>query len=325
MVSPKLFYSLTTISSIAVLLFFFLFSLSFILHFRLRTLRSHHLLRDFNSLWPVRILLITSAFLWSLCEFLRIPLNEHHPFLPCIALSLSQSGFLCKIYLVSSLGLFQPCFFATLLFLVSSSLNKNDEHYQQNTFFKALSVILPCCIPVFCLQLFFVFFASKFVYFWHPPEVFWRYFVLVHKAKGGKSVQCTYPLISTGILGGFSSVYVVCFVGVCWRAVSLAINKSLRNRLCGLAISVVLSLSLQFLAMALSVIWRPGELGFEVSSLISFFAVLACTLVGEGLLVIRPMADALIVEGSLINSLEDSSSSPPLSSRKRKRCCCLAS
>ncbi|XXG68098.1 hypothetical protein AAC387_Pa06g1268 [Persea americana] len=288
MVSPASLCSLATICLVSFLLLFSIFSLSFIFHFRLKTLHSHsHHLRDFNSLWPLRILLVSFASLWSLTELLRLPL--HDPIFLLLPTPLKRET-LCKLYVVSSLGLFQPCFFITLLFLLSISLNKETNY--ENSLSRALFVIFLFCIPAFLSQLFFVFFSGAAV--WRSPEVFMRQFIII---KQGKVVQCTHPLIGTGILGVFSSLYVVCFAGVCWRAVLMVINKKLRIRIYGLAFAVVLSLSVQFLSLALSVIWRPGDLAFEALSLVAFLSVLSCALVGEGILVIQPLADALIVEG----------------------------
>lgn len=293
MISPTSLCSLATISLVSVLLIFSAFSLSFIFHFRLKTLHSHsNHLRDFNSLWSVRILLVSFAFLFSLTELLRLPLHDDDPLFLLLPLET-----LCKLYVLSSIGLFQPCFFVTLLFLLNVSLTKDTASSNYDTatlaapLSRALFVVSLSCLPTFLSLLFFLFFSSGVR---RLPEVFLR-----NSFRQGKVVQCTHPLNGTVVLGVFSSLYLGCFVGVCWRAVSMVINKKLRVRICSLSFAVVSSLSAQFLSLALSVAWRPGDLPFEAFSLVAFLSVISCSLVGEGILVIQPLADALLVEGAL--------------------------
>ncbi|KAL6005701.1 hypothetical protein ACLOJK_006272 [Asimina triloba] len=286
MITPNSFIDLTTIIFLIILFVFSVFSISFIFHFRVKTLRhASPYLRDFNSLWPARILLVSFALLWSLAEILRLC-----PFPSC-----------CKAYLVASEGLFQPSFFILLLFLVSASLNGKSNH--DNTLIKALTVLSVSVLPVCILQVFVIFFSHHFSPFSTFPEPFHRTSVLMRGRRDGL-VVCAYPAFSTVVLGGFGVGYVACFVAVCWRAGSLVINKTLRLRICGLAVSVALAVPAQVMCLALSAMWRPGDAVFEMLSLVAFLSVLSCAVVGEGILVIRPMADALVVEAAAASSRE---------------------
>ncbi|XP_058106360.1 uncharacterized protein LOC131249574 [Magnolia sinica] len=292
MITPNSIIDLATLTFLLILIFISIFSISFIFHFRLKTLNSSQHLRDFNSLWPTRILLVSFVLLWSLSELLRLSL-------PSKVLTLPQQQSLCKAYIVASQGIFQPAFFLTLLFLVSVSLHCSNYH---NTLPKALSTILLTCLPVLFLQVFFVFFSSRVSIFRNLPEIFRRDSVVLRRAGHTDRIFCAYPLFSTVVLSGFGGGFLTWFLVVCWRAVSLVINKTLRVRIFGLAFSVAFFVPAQAVCLALSVWWKPGDAVFEVLSFVGFLSVLVCAVVGEGILVIRPMADALVVEGTLLGA-----------------------
>ncbi|KAG9451818.1 hypothetical protein H6P81_004722 [Aristolochia fimbriata] len=298
---------LVVVSMITLLILFSIFSVAFILHFHQKT-RKYHLLRDFNSLWPVRLLLVVSALLFSVSELLRLTRfrrgnPNRFPILP--VLSVFHRVGLCKIYIVASQGLFQPAFFITLLFLLNASLRKPD--YEEHTLLRALTLLLFSCLPLFLLQTLFVFFSER-VLLWLGGQGMLVDFLRRHShaalaAGEGEGqprdhyVLCAYPIFSTLLLALFGALYVVCFVVVCWRTVELVINRALRFRVYGLAFAVLSAIPAQAACLLLSVFWDPNEVIFNLLSTVAFVSVLICALVGEGILVIRPIVDSLAVGG----------------------------
>lgn len=289
---PDSLLDLATLVLTSSLLLLSLLSLSFILHLRLKS-RSSHYLHPFNSLWTVRTLLVFIVTLWAINEFLRLPFFRRHylfPFLP--SLTLSQQADLCKIHVVLSLGLLQPGFLLTLLFLVNVSIKKRKPDDTWATAFVSAT-----CFPILILQVFFVFFSPDML----PPiyEVFQRSSVITREGldKPAEAVLCAYPLLSTIVFSAFGVSYALVFVLSCWRAASLVINRGLRLRIYALAISVMVTLPVEILFLGLSVLWRPEEAAYVVVVLVACVSVVACAAAGEGILVIVPIVEALSSSG----------------------------
>lgn len=89
---------------------------------------------------------------------------------------------------------------------------------------------------------------------------------------------------------------------------SLVINKALRNRICALAVTVTTTLPLKVLFMASTVFLRPEKTGFSGLALLVFLATFVCAAVGQGILVIRPIADSLAAGGECCAWTADSGS-----------------
>lgn len=119
------------------------------------------------------------------------------------------------------------------------------------------------------------------------------------------AMRCSYPLFSTALLAFFGAIYVPWFVSVCWKAVTVVINKTLRLRLYALAVSVVMALSVQVTAFSLTAFWNPNDAVFQGLGLIGFLAVFNCALVGQGVLVVRPIRDAIEVGYCCSNNVGD--------------------
>ncbi|KAK9292611.1 hypothetical protein L1049_020586 [Liquidambar formosana] len=284
---PDSFFDIITLSLIAAVLLLSLLSLSFILHLRFKSRTSHHL-QNFNSLWTVRFLLVSFTSLWALNELLRLPFFRHKYLIPLFtSLTFSHQADLCKINVVLSLGVFQPGFLVTLLFLVNVSIKKRNPRDVW-----AIVFVLTVCLPVLFLQIFFVFFSPESL-----PEVFRQSSVLFKDSFGNETVLCTYPLMSTIVFGAFGIAYSVGFLLSCWRVVSLVINKGLTVRIYALAIAVLIPLPIQIALMGISVLWRPDAAAYGGVTLVVLFSVFLCTAAGEVLLVIKPIADALNAGG----------------------------
>ncbi|KAG6543521.1 hypothetical protein Mapa_015015 [Marchantia paleacea] len=196
-------FGVVTLVLVILLCLVGVFCVAYVLYFRSK-IRKEQLvaLRDFNSLWIVRIILIVFAILWGLGELLRLPLLRREGWL-LHSLSFQWQANMCRAYILISLGFLEPCYFLTALFLVHGSLRNAP----------------------------------------FTPRKSWN---------------------------GKLRVY-------------------------GLVLAVVFLLPVHVLFLGFSVLSRPSEPVFEAMGFMGFLTVLLCTTVGEGILVIRPIADALAV------------------------------
>ncbi|XP_030467136.2 uncharacterized protein LOC115686085 [Syzygium oleosum] len=280
---------LALLALVAVLLLLSSLSFAFVIHLCLKSRSAPHL-GNFNSLWTVRLLLISSTTLWALVELLRVPFFRRHylvPFLP--SLTQGQQADLCKFHVVLSLGLCEPVFLLTVLFLVNISIKKKDPCRLW-----ALAFVFGACLPLLLLQIVFVFFEPIDLLL---PEVFGRSSYISKDESGNDTVLCTYPLMSIIVFGAFGVTFSLCFLLSCWKVMSLVINKGLRTRIYVLASAVLVSLPLEILLLGVSVMWMPDHAVYKGMVFGAFLCTLACTVAGEGILVIRPIIDALAAGG----------------------------
>ncbi|KAJ0101240.1 hypothetical protein Patl1_05262 [Pistacia atlantica] len=283
---------LATLSLIILLLLFSLLSLCLIFYLRFRTQSSNdNYLDRFNAFWTVRLLLVIFIIFWTLNELLRIPffrIGYIYPFFT--SLTLSQQDNLCKIHLVLSLGLLEPGFLVTLLFLLHVSIKQKTPRGSW-----AFAFLLATCLPISLVQFLFVFFQRLAVGL--LPNIFLVTSTIVKDGLGGNTVLCAFPLFSTALFGAFGIVYCLYFMFSCWSVISLVINKTLRVRIRILAFTVLASIGLQVLFLGLSVLWEPKVGAFGAVAFLVFLSTFACAVVGEVILVIIPIIDSLAVRG----------------------------
>lgn len=283
-------FDLATLSSIAGLVLLSTLSLSLILHLRLRSRRFRHL-QHFNYLWTIRLLLVSFASLWALNELLRLPIfrrNYLYPFLP--ALTLEQQANFCKLHAVLSLGFFEPGFLVTLLFLVNVSIRKRLPRRMW-----ALPIALcASCSPILLLQGIFVFYSP---FQGQLPKLMHGSSVLLTDALGEKAMLCTYPFFSSAIFGAFAIAYSLAFLLSCWRVVTVVINKSIRARIDMLVSTLMFTLPMQILCLALTFLWSPNDLAYCFAVLTMFFSVAWLLVVSLVILVIKPITEAIAAGG----------------------------
>lgn len=282
---------LTTLSLVAALQLLSLLSLSFILHLRFRSCCSADPLRKFNSLWTVRLLLVALVSLWSLSELLRLSffrdpyLSAFFAYAPLF--SPSQQTTFCKAHVVLSLGFFEPAFLVTILFLVNASINLHAR--APNLW--AISFVLVSCLPVLLLQVFSAFLTIPFV----PSALLREVFVLSRDRLGHhESIICTYSPITALVFGAFAVGFLFYFSFSCYRVVSVVINKWLRVRIYLLAFAISLSLVTQVLFLGFTAFWRLEGVAHSVAVLTVFLCTLCSAVAGLGILVVIPIADALV-------------------------------
>ncbi|KAE9587263.1 hypothetical protein Lalb_Chr23g0271821 [Lupinus albus] len=283
-------FDLTTVTFISSLIVLSVLSLCFIFHLRFKSKSLIHL-QGFNSIWTVRFLLVLFIFFWAITELLRLPFFRRrylYPFLP--SFSVSQQYELCKLHVFFSLGFFEPAFLVTLLFLLNASTKKKTPN---DTW--AISFVLITCLPITTLQGFLLYFNPIVN---QVPLIFRQTAVVINDGFGSETVLCGYPFLNSVVFAGFGVGYSLWFVVSCWRVLSLVINKGLRVRIYALAATVLVALPLQMVALGFTVFWKPDEDIYGVVSLVAFLGAFSCAVTGEGILVIKPISDALDAGGS---------------------------
>ncbi|KAI4363696.1 hypothetical protein MLD38_019883 [Melastoma candidum] len=271
-VSPRPVVELATFVLIVAVIVLSFLSLAFILHFRRKSLASPSLHR-FSPLWTVRLLLVSAAILWSVSQLLPL---------------LGSNPFLCQLHVTLSLGLLEPSILLTVLFLLNSSI-RPPLHSS-----RVVTAVLFSCLPMLILQTIFVYFSP---FDDRLPELFTRSSYTYASNQDGtfQSTACMYPLLSTIVFGSFGAIFWMCFALSCYNVVTVVINKGLQMRTYGIALGVLIPLPVEVVFLGLSVVGAPGSGAHRMAE----FGVVVCTLVSvvaaEGILVIRPILDALDV------------------------------
>ncbi|EPS71801.1 hypothetical protein M569_02963 [Genlisea aurea] len=273
---PDSGFEIATLSLVAGLLFLSLATFALIILLKLKS-RNCRYLQSFNSLWIIRLLLVLLVSLWGFNQILKQPFMRHGDFL-------NRRESHCRSQLVLDLGILEPGFLISLLFLVDSSSKQNPNGI------RSLFSVFLLCTPSISLQIYLVFFPPfKTVL----PEFFHGSFILSTDIFGAKSVLCTYPFFSWAIFSVFSGIYAVALLVCCGRVTALAINKGLRRRIQVLAGAVVVSISVQILSLCFSWLWRPEGDSYAWIMLAIFVCVAVCMGVAEVVLVITPVVEAL--------------------------------
>ncbi|KAK8511959.1 hypothetical protein V6N13_073787 [Hibiscus sabdariffa] len=277
------------VASIAALLGLSIFCICFILLIRFKSRSSRHL-QNFNSLWTVRFLFVVFIACWALTEVIRLPLFLHvylHPLFPNLTPP-EQTNF-CKLHIVLSLGFFEPGFLVILLFLLDVSVKRTTPKGFLSVFY-----VFASCFPLFLLQVYFVFLDGSVVCF---PEIisrsWFRFEIDTDLDPDTTVISCAYPFVSTVLFGTFGVIFILSFLLSFWKVVSHVINKALKLRIFALASTILVCLPLQVLLMGLSAFWKPDKTAHDGFAMSVFLTTFTCAVVGEGILVIKPIADSL--------------------------------
>lgn len=283
---------LTVVALIMGMLLLSLLSLSLLLHLRVKSRWTPHL-HKFNNLWSIRLFFILFISLWALNEMVRLPLFRQKYILPfCPSLTLTQQTNLCKFHVVLSLGLLEPGFLVALLFL----LNLSTKEGNNNNMWQIGSICVTI-LPVLLIQTLCVVLPPLEA---HMPVIMNRSAVLLEDVFGNKVALCAYPLFSCIVFAAFVISYLLGFVISCWRVMSFVINKGIKDRIHVLALTIMVALPVQILLLGLSAI-STAETSFYNGSLWTMVAIVLsgalCAAVGEVILVIKPIGDALSAVG----------------------------
>ncbi|EFJ37463.1 hypothetical protein SELMODRAFT_403815 [Selaginella moellendorffii] len=291
-------------------------------------------LREFNSPWLLRVLLSSLGALWLLLELLRLPILRNRGW-AFHGLDFQEQANVCRSYVLLTLGFAEPGFFLAALFLIRQSLRSDPFSFMGRRRWRHRSVVFIAllALPAVLVQLFLVFIVPAIEYSSFPsfaeqdegfrgaiPKSFTMAFVNETRTRttsssggdGGGSTTtitttrfvaaCRVPLLSTVATSIFSVCYVAYFLFLGWKMVLLVINRRLQIRVYGLLTVVMVLVPLHVLLLGLSssalAEHRSGK--HEVVAFLRFLVTACCVSVGEWMLVVRPIKDAIgVLEAAL--------------------------
>ncbi|KAG0499814.1 hypothetical protein HPP92_004080 [Vanilla planifolia] len=207
--------------------------------------------------------------------------------------SLKWQKYGCKFYIVSNLGFSEPTIALIYTFLLHSALQKKDSGTQSQRWIRKTFVYITLlCLPVFIFQLVLVLLGHKCNKEETPRTGKMANFFLCSSSLVNNVNICTYPLLSTIILGAYHLLVFVYVVYIGTRLLSLVINKELRMRVILLSLSIIL-LPLRVLLLGFSVLPRAGNLAYELLVFLAFLVLSFCNNIGIYMLVYLPVEDSL--------------------------------
>lgn len=283
---------------------------SFYLQSRIRS-QGFMQLSYFSGPWIIRITFILFSIWWGFGEIIRLSLLRREGRI-LNALDLKWQETVCKCYIVSNLGFAEPCLFLILVFLLRAPLQKMESGTLNRKWNrKTAGYVLLYCLPVFVLQLVVILIGPRLdkdgTISYKSEGKLPHYFTSSAAASKTKEFDyvalCTYPLLSTLLLGLFATVLTAYLFWLGRRIINTVINKGLQKRVYTLIFSVSGFLPLRVVLLGLSVLSRPEHFLFETLAFLAFLALLSCAGVCICMLVYCPVADSLAL-GNLRPDLE---------------------
>lgn len=286
-------FGVVTICLVAILILLGLMCIAFSFYFRSRIHNQGFVqLNYFSGPWIIRITFILFAIWWGLGEIVRLTLLRR-------ALHLKWKETVCKCYIVSNMGFAEPCLFLTLVFLLRAPLQRLETGIMSRKWnVRTSGYILLYCLPMFLLQFFVILVGPQLNKNKGSGRKLPHYFTSTAGASsmaGGDDdiALCTYPLLSTIILGLFAIILTSYLFWLGSRILKLVINKGLQKRVYTLLFSVLCFLPLRVLFLGLSVLSGPEHFMFEAVVFLAFLALVCCSGLCMCTLVYRPVADSL--------------------------------
>lgn len=285
-------FGVVTICFVAILILLGFLCIAFTFYFRSRILNQGYVqLSYFSGPWIIRVAFILFAIWWGLGEIFRLPYLRR-------ILHLKWHETVCKCYIVSNLGFAEPCLFLTLVFLLRAPLQRLETGIMNRKWNGKTAVyILLYCFPVFLLQLFVVLIGpqldKKKGIGKKLPHFFTSTAATSSMTRDRDIALCTYPLLSTIVLGIFAIILTSYLFWLGRRILKLVINKGLQKRVYTLIFSVSGFFPLRVLFLGLSVFSGPETFKFEILTFLAFLALVCCAGVCIWMLVYRPVADCL--------------------------------
>ena len=254
----------------------------------------------FSGPWIIRITFILFAIWWSIGEILRLSLFRRHRRL-LSGLDLRWQENVCKWYIVSNLGFAEPCLLLTLMFLLRAPLKMESGALSGKWNRNTACYIVLYCLPMFALQLAVVLFEPRLNggsgSYVKLPHNFTRTYSRVIIDEDEVVALCTYPLLSTVILGVFAAVLTAYLFCLGRQILKLVINKRLQKRVYTLIFSVSCFLPLRIIILCLSVLTKADKIVFEALSFLAFFSLFCLSVVSICLLVYFPVSDSMALRG----------------------------
>lgn len=286
-------FGVVTICLVALLVLLGLLCTIYSFYFRPRTRgQDFTQLSYFTGPWVIRITFILFTIVWGFGEIVRLSLlRQKGKVLNSVSYKWQET--FCEGYVVSNLGFAEPCLFLTLMFLLRAPLQKMESGIlSRNWNGKTIVYILLYCFPVFVLQLIIILVGPKLSKVKSTGRRLPHYFTSAMK-RTDDAALCTYPLMSTIILGILAFLLTAYLFWLGRRILKLVINKGLQKRVYVLIFSVSGFLPLRILLLGLSVLSKPEHILFEALVFLAFLSLFCCAGVCIFLLVYCPVADSL--------------------------------
>ncbi|KAF7850653.1 hypothetical protein BT93_L5165 [Corymbia citriodora subsp. variegata] len=286
-------FGVVTIFLVALLVLLGLLCTIYSFYFRSRTRSQDFIqLSYFTGPWVIRITFILFTIVWGFGEIVRLSLlRQKGKVLNNVSYKWQET--FCKGYVVSNLGFAEPCLFLTLVFLLRAPLQRMESGIlSRNWNGKTIGYILLYCFPVFVLQLIIILVGPQLSKFKSTGRTLPHYFTSAMKRTEGVAL-CTYPLMSTIIIGVLAFLLTAYLFWLGRRILKLVINKGLQRRVYALIFSVLGFLPLRILLLGLSVLSKPEHVLFEALVFLAFLSLFCCAGVCIFLLVYCPVADSL--------------------------------
>ncbi|KAM7251432.1 hypothetical protein ACFE04_023315 [Oxalis oulophora] len=193
------------------------------------------------------------------------------------------------------MGFAEPCLLLTLVLLLRAPLQKMDSGILSKKWnSKTAGCIFLYSLPLFVLQLIVILIgadlskgALKKLPWYFTSTTF------SETLNSDNATFCTFPLLSTILLGLFATIITTYLFWLGRRIIKLVINKGLQKRVYTLIFSVTSFFPLRVIFLGLSVLSEPEHLVFEIFAFLAFLALLCCAGVSICMLVYYPVADSL--------------------------------
>ena len=291
-------FGVLTISLVALLILLGLLCIAYSFYFQSHVRKlGFTQLGYFSGPWIIRITFILFAIWWALGEIFRLSLFRRHTRL---LLDLRWQQNVCKWYIVSNLGFAEPCLFLTLMFLLRAPLKMESGALSGKWNRNTACYTLLYCLPMLALQLAVVLSESRlnggsgsYVKLSRPFTRTYSRVTIDH----AEVALCTYPLLSTIILGVFAAVLTTYLFWLGRQILKLVINKRLQKRVYALIFSVFSFLPLRIAMLCLSVLASADKIVFEALSFLAFLSLFCFCVVSISLLVYFPVSDSMALRG----------------------------
>lgn len=258
----------------------------------------------FSGPWIIRITFILFAIWWGIGEVVRLNFlrREGRVF---HTIHSKWEEIICKGYIISNMGFAEPCLLLILVFLLRAPLLETGSGtLSQRWNGKTASYVFLFCFPILVLQFIVIFIGPKVTKDASNrrrlPEYFTRTTLSIVENNENVAL-CTYPLLSTIVLGLFATILTLYIFWLGRQILNLVINKGLQKRVYTLIFSVSGFLLLRVLLLGLSVLSRPEHIEFEMLAFFAFLALLCCVWVCISMLVYRPVADSLALRTRMVD------------------------
>ncbi|KAE8716898.1 hypothetical protein F3Y22_tig00110105pilonHSYRG00016 [Hibiscus syriacus] len=288
-------FGVLTICLVGLLVLLGLVCIAYLFYLRSRVLRQGFIqISYFNGPWIIRISFILFTIWWAFGEIVRLNFLRRQGIV-LNAFNLTWQENICKCYIVSNLGFAEPCMFLTLVFLLRAPLQDiNTGILSRKWNGKTAGYVILFCLPVFILQLILILILPELGKGRELSPYFTRTIVPARQNSDDIAL-CTYPLLSTVLLGLFASILTIYLCWIGGRIIKLVINRCLRKRVYALVFSVLSLLQLRVVLLGLSVLSKPEQFMFEALAFSAFFVQLCCAGVCICILVYYPVKDCLVL------------------------------